>query len=1195
MNSQQTVLRVLTNIPNNDITVTGGTISIFSQTGITLSGNGIVSDPYSGSTGSGAEIILDVNDTNGVFNYNISGLTGFSQTIYLTHNGVETLEASNVGLTANFIGSFSVQVNDKIRIVLTGIESVNSLYFTPTITPVMKYDFLDLYSSVPIKINRSFAELQDISKRNSDYSISIQLPGSKKNNRFFEDFFNVDIQSLYFVSTHKVLCEVLINDEAYFTGYMRLNKVSVLNSKVEYDVTLYSTVGNLFGDIGNNLLKDLDFTDTEYTFNHEFGLSNVTGNYGFSDFGNDREAPSPYFYPILHNGYLYTGNTVNLSGGTIEDQTHLYTSTADSSGNLGSYISLAAAYAAGVKPYRINSPGTGLIDNQLKPALSIWSIIKLMFKTYGYTIKSDFMNTPWMKALYMYGYFSSPDTKFSYTVQSIQTLPPEGVEFVTSFNNSTGLWSFVITKLGTGVPCYCSQDIIFEWFDYDTFDYRNATVYGGTSGTTFSQYYGPESIFTTPSINQGTGLAYFPVKVGDTVLYRDGDYVDFGLVIDPLIKQIDILSSIAKKFNLVFVPDPDVRHQIIIEPFNYFIGTGDVWDWSDKISFDKGFTVEPALNYVESNLILTDLEDGDYGNKQFKDQNNRIYGQNNVYNPTDYKSQEKRIETIFSPEIVRQWDSDYQKPNGNILLPLGINYAGTTTTQQSGGSEILNFSYSGVKTKPKLFFNLGSGNLFLDTLGEVYNNTYGIRTYLINILRSDGTIPAPLIGFSNVPVISHTMPIGLQDSYKINNDTLSILFNSELPINVGVDTFNVYTENDSYSTFYANRINNLYNPNTRFLKGNFYLKLSDYSNLKPQDLIKINNQYFTWNKISNYNLTNVELTEVELVQANNNPLTYPTRYFKYWYCDNPSVIYKLKTDFTNPSMLDTNFGWSILYDHNLGTISQTLNNSGYTSMFVDPYGYSPYNNYNVPYTTQEITEDEYDFGGYLDWKYDSLHDYIWNYQIGPYGSLMPTYWLNSGSTVTGLNVFSGCSSCYETISTYNILTGSSTNHGIIPTPTPTPTPSPTPTPILGGAMRGSLIMTFDQILNNVQIDSYSVTVNGEYRVLNHLNTENLYTTYIYDGDVVTITVGVDLNDFEVYRRDYSTEDIYGTNGIFDTFITSDAGVYTITFTVTTIPQDYNFEYRVTATKVSAPANIMTELSVDILTEDSKELITTQNI
>ena len=136
------------------------------------------------------------------------------------------------------------------------------------------------------------------------------------------------------------------------------------------------------------------------------------------------------------------------------------------------------------------------------------------------------------------------------------------------------------------------------------------------------------------------------VTVNEPVLFLDGDFVDFSLVIDPIIKQIDVLSSLAKKFNLVFVPDPEVPNQIIIEPYSYYIGTGNVYDWTDKLSYDKGFTIEPALNYVESNLILTDKDDGDYGNKEFKDRNNRIYGQNNVPNKTDFKSEEKKIETI---------------------------------------------------------------------------------------------------------------------------------------------------------------------------------------------------------------------------------------------------------------------------------------------------------------------------------------------------------------------------------------------------------------------------------------------------------------------------------------------------------------------------------------------------------------------
>ena len=32
-----------------------------------------------------------------------------------------------------------------------------------------RFEVLDLYSDVPIKINRSYAELQDIAKKNSDY------------------------------------------------------------------------------------------------------------------------------------------------------------------------------------------------------------------------------------------------------------------------------------------------------------------------------------------------------------------------------------------------------------------------------------------------------------------------------------------------------------------------------------------------------------------------------------------------------------------------------------------------------------------------------------------------------------------------------------------------------------------------------------------------------------------------------------------------------------------------------------------------------------------------------------------------------------------------------------------------------------------------------------------------------------------
>ena len=903
---------------------------------------------------------------------------------------------------------------------------------------VYEFTFLDLYGDIPIKINKSFAELQDIAKKNSDYSIGLTLPGSKKNNRFFEQFYNVDTQTLYFNPTERVNCSVLLNDEVYFRGYLRLNKINVINSKVEYDVTLYSTVGNLFGQIGNNLLKDLDFDDTEYTFNHTFSLTGVTNFFGQSNFFTDGEKPYPYFYPVVHNGYNYTNVTGttggtsdlylpnfsgNTTGATLLDQTRLYTSTSP----IGAWSTLSGATAAGTEEYRINSPIYGLRDNQLKPALSIWSLMKLIFKTYGYKIKSDFMNTPWMKSLYLYGYYSYEGTKFGWKVNSIQQLPLEGVQIGYDAGNNT----IVVVKANRGIPVYALEDINYSLtligpFPTFTPQFENGVIRAGTSGATVS-ITGTYDVLASPQVLLSTAsLRYSPKAVGESLTYVDGDAVDFSLVIDQNIKQIDILSSIAKKFNLIFIPDPDVPNQIIVEPYDFYVGTGNIYDWTPYLSWDKGFTVEPALNYVESTLLLTDLEDGDEGNRIFKNETNRIYGQNNVYNPTDFKSQDKKIDTIFSSELIRKWDE-------NIGLPLGINYSASNQPDKNGE---VRWSYKGVKTRPKLFYWLGPANPFIDNVGEVYPNGAGFYdTYTVKVsesLYTGSSIAGSSINvMPEIPVISHTMPIGISDADKINNDSLSILFNSELPVDIGVQTYNVYTRNDVYNVFYRTRINNIYDPNTRFLSGYFDIKYSDIQNYQWNDIIKINEQYFTINKISEFNLTNRELTKVELIQVTLNPQEYPTRYFKYQYCDAPSYCFKLKTDFTNPNLQDTNFIWSVFYDQQVGSL--TGSTTGFTSTFQIFNTGSAQVQY-VPYTMNEISQTDYVSGSCIESSEDTMLEYIYNNPNGLNYSLVG-FWENSGNTFTGANVFESCSQFNTIKNTYGIITGSSTTYGPIVNPT----------------------------------------------------------------------------------------------------------------------------------------------------------------
>jgi len=112
-------------------------------------------------------------------------------------------------------------------------------------------------------------------------------------------------------------------------------------------------------------------------------------------------------------------------------------------------------------------------------------------------------------------------------------------------------------------------------------------------------------------------------------------------------------------------------------------------------------------------------------------------------------------------------------------------------------------------------------NPFIDSVGEVYpyrsNNTYTVK-----LQNWSGSTASK---YDRIPSISHTMPMGLEDQYKINNDSLSILFNSEETLDNSINLYNTYTENDVYNKFYKNRITNIYDPNTRYLSGYFDLKI----------------------------------------------------------------------------------------------------------------------------------------------------------------------------------------------------------------------------------------------------------------------------------------------------------------------------------------------------------------------------------
>ena len=460
--------------------------------------------------------------------------------------------------------------------VQTNIPSTTLTGFTETRD-------LDLYSDVPIKIFRSFAEIQDISKRNSDYTIGLSLPGSKRNNVFFENFYDVNQQTLYFDATKRVAAKVIIDGDIYFRGYLKLDKINVKDNKVEYSVTLYSEIADLYGSIGNNLLRDLDYS----SINHELRNEYVINTWNGPNYQNGE--PLPYLYSVIHNGYIYDGEFPDYG------ITNLYSSTIT-----GNWPTLAEAQAATL-PNRINSVQSansagGIYLNQMKPALNVKWLVEKIITEQGYTIKSDFFNTPWFKLLYLYGYFNSADSILSATFESYEVLPKTGVDIryiQEDLGDGQRKVTYYVVKRGTGIPCICSEPLYvvnrFRWDRFflfpdqyvnytSTIQPNNTTLIVDTNNIDFPDRdkFDWYSTFISPTTGGGVGfyeggMTYLPEDVGDTIPVNYGDEVNFARLMSKDIKQIDFLASIAKKFNLLFIPNPDNPKEILIEPYDYYI------------------------------------------------------------------------------------------------------------------------------------------------------------------------------------------------------------------------------------------------------------------------------------------------------------------------------------------------------------------------------------------------------------------------------------------------------------------------------------------------------------------------------------------------------------------------------------------------------------------------------------------------
>ena len=252
------------------------------------------------------------------------------------------------------------------------------------------YKFLDLYKDEPVLLSLSFAELQDITKKNSAFSKAFSVPGSQRNNEIFNFFYDLNSIPLDFDPNNKFDAVLLWDGYEILQGHIRLNGVSIANDEIIYQTTFYNQIGDLAANIGDKFLFNTNLSGLTHPFTQNVilesqidpNLFNLTGSTNYS------YQSGSTLWGLYNIGYEYTtGTTVNSAVSPLVQ----FTPVINSGGTI--------TYSAQTGFFdNINTP----VNNYyFKPTIQVKALYDAICRDAGYEIQSDFFNTSYFEHFFM--------------------------------------------------------------------------------------------------------------------------------------------------------------------------------------------------------------------------------------------------------------------------------------------------------------------------------------------------------------------------------------------------------------------------------------------------------------------------------------------------------------------------------------------------------------------------------------------------------------------------------------------------------------------------------------------------------------------------------------------------------------------------------------------------------------------------
>jgi hypothetical protein len=705
---------------------------------------------------------------------------------------------------------------------------------------------VDLFEDEPILVNYSLTDVKEPASRKVSHTKTITLPNTANNAQIFKQLFviNKDNSISGYDPNIRVVAFVENGSGNCISGYFQLTGITKTGSDIKYTGVIYADEKNLFAQMGDSFIQgnpnpandvDLDIGTTPLTyrpadyqkaFANGFVASGSAAELFTIDTGTNTAQPTTPFYNIPFTNLRMAMKFKHIWDRIFAKYNTTYSSTFLNTTRFRSMVYLDTHKTANLSTGQLNNI-VAAVNRTTNTAYQ---------NTAGIFVKVIFNN-------------ETQDVGNRYNTSTGVYTPNSTRNFTFSTNlkvrsrirataTSSGMFSVPIPidinvrfrKNFVDIPGSAAvRQIIWipagtinvgETFEYDmsvpsAISLPFEKTWDAQSGDVI------EIVITSSTVTPEL-TSDVMIMTDSTALFRPeknqlalNDTYNKNSLPASQHKQKDFIIDVLRMFNLYLLWD-GVNY--IIEPRDNFYTLGTQLDWTQKIDRSQEITITPVgqLNWRQIQFMAK--KDADYYSDQYATNNKEVYGQQNVFNQNQFITETKKVELTFAPPLSVSKEANYPKLQHIYKLNNGVAEA--------------------IDGLPRYGYWAGwkeEGNVFSQITGAGANVEYNGYAY---------------VGEFDDPIAP----------------TFSVLFGP--PREVYYRTFGTLaiTDNDLYSAYYQNELMNQVSENAKLITCYVYLTPLEINNLKLYDLVVVDGVNCIISKISDYNTTTIQPTQVELIQ-----------------------------------------------------------------------------------------------------------------------------------------------------------------------------------------------------------------------------------------------------------------------------------------------------------------------------------------